>query len=213
MDQTSFKAYYRRNLPHIHLPQARYFITFRLANSLPQEVVERLRAEYNDSLTDEERSSGDVLNERQRIYFEKFDQLLDESSVGDRWLERAEIADCVFDALRFYDGTSYDLLCCTVMSNHVHMLVDHSFDSSGKRIEEVLQSIKKYTARRSNHLLDRTGAQFWQHESYDHIVRDEQEAENVIRYILYNPVKAGLCNEWHAWKHTYLKEEYRRFFR
>jgi len=212
MTQSSFKTYYRRNLPHIHLSQARYFITFRLANSLPNEVVERLRAEYDDSLKHEIHTSNDAMNERQRAYFQKFDQLLDESSIGDRWLERTEIADCVIEALRFYDGTSYDLLCCTVMSNHVHMLVDHSFDISGRRIEEILQSIKKYTARKSNQLLDRTGEQFWQYESYDHVVRDEQESENTIRYILYNPVKAGLCNEWQTWKHTYLKEEYRSFY-
>lgn len=212
MTQPSFKSYYRRNLPHIHLPQARYFITFRLANSLPQEVVERLRAEYNDTMTHELRGAVDEMSERQRCYFEKFDQLLDESSVGDRWLERTEIADCVIDALRYYDGTSYDLLCCTVMSNHVHMLVDHSFDTSGNRIEEILQSIKKYTARTSNQLLDRTGEQFWQYESYDHVVRNEQESENTIRYILYNPVKAGLCKEWQEWKYTYLKKEYRSFY-
>ena len=37
---------------------------------------------------------------------------------------------------------------------------------------------------------------FWQHESYDHVVRDEQELIRIVRYILNNPVKAGLVANW-----------------
>lgn len=37
---------YRRNLPHIHPTGATFFVTFRLAGSLPQEVIERLRQEF-----------------------------------------------------------------------------------------------------------------------------------------------------------------------
>ena len=39
----------------------------------------------------------------------------------------------------------------------------------------------------------RTGA-FWQHESYDHWVRDDDELERVVAYINANPVKAGLAD-------------------
>ncbi|MEW5830557.1 MAG: hypothetical protein AB1846_16830 [Chloroflexota bacterium] len=45
MSQFSYKSTYRRNLPHIQPEGATLFITFRLANSLPKEVVERLLAE------------------------------------------------------------------------------------------------------------------------------------------------------------------------
>lgn len=45
MSQFSYKNYYRRNLPHIQPEGATLFITFRLANSLPKEVIEQLRIE------------------------------------------------------------------------------------------------------------------------------------------------------------------------
>lgn len=44
-------TFYRRNLPHTHPSGATFFVTFRLAGSLPAEVIERLRQE----LTEEER--------------------------------------------------------------------------------------------------------------------------------------------------------------
>ena len=40
------KIYYRRNLPHYQPSYASYFITFRLAGSLPNEVIIKLKEEY-----------------------------------------------------------------------------------------------------------------------------------------------------------------------
>ena len=47
-------------------------------------------------------------------------------------------------------------------------------------------------------LLARAG-QFWQHESYDHWVRDEDELERVVAYINANPVAAGLVARAEVW--------------
>ena len=55
-----------------------------------------------------------------------------------------------------------------------------------------MHSLKSYTANEANKLLRRTG-QFWQHESYDHWVRDEDEMERIVAYINANAVKAGLA--------------------
>jgi len=37
------KDYYKRNLPHYQPAGGEYFVTFRLANSLPQEVIQSLK--------------------------------------------------------------------------------------------------------------------------------------------------------------------------
>ena len=86
------------------------------------------------------------------------------------------------------------------MPNHVHMVVVLSADSAS--LTNTLQRLKSYTATQANKLLDRTGA-FWQPESYDHLVRPG-ELERIIRYVLENPVKAGLVDEWQKWPYTYL---------
>ncbi len=216
MANSKYKSYYRRHLPHIHPPQAKYFITFRLADSLPRHVVQELKSEYQRLISTSKKKQVEIDVEQQinqfKLYFKRFDQLLDTSQHGSLWLKIPEVAQHVADALHYHDGKTYNLICYTIMPNHVHLLIDHSIEESNSPIHTLLQSIKKYSARRANKILNRKGKRFWQNESYDHVVRYDQEMENVIRYILYNPVKAGLCKNWQKWRWTYLKEEYKRFY-
>jgi len=61
-----------------------------------------------------------------------------------------------------------------------------------------MHSLKSYTAHEANSILNRTGA-FWQTESYDHWVRDDEELERIVSYIRDNPVKAGLVKRPEDW--------------
>lgn len=69
-----------------------------------------------------------------------------------------------------------------------------------------MKSIKGISAREVNKILNQKGG-FWQSESYDHIVRDEDEFEKIIKYVIYNPVKDKLLDDWQDWEHTYLAED------
>src|SRR5436309_2857747 len=82
----------------------------------------------------------------------------------------------------------YDLLAYVVMPNHVHMLVLPKMSPS-----KFMKSLKGFTAREANLVLNRTGEPFWQAESYDHWVRNSDEGERIRGYIESNPVKAGLA--------------------
>src|SRR5262249_7895414 len=66
----------------------------------------------------------------------------------------------------------------------------------------IMQSLKGYTARKCNLALGRSG-QFWQHESFDHIIRDQGELVRVVKYVLENPVKADLAAHWRDWRWNY----------
>jgi putative transposase len=212
MINPNYKPFYRRNLPHVHPRKARYFVTFRLANSLPVNVVESLRQEFKEFLANENSTFNSAALSQFHEYFNAFDQLLDESQRGARWLSDPKVAEYVAEALRFHDGRSYTMLCWTIMPNHIHCLFDHDIDSGTPPIHLIVQSIKKYSARRANLYLERTGKKFWQNESYDHVVKDDTETENVIRYILENPVKAKLCKNWCDWKWTYLRDEFKHSY-
>jgi putative DNA methylase len=61
-----------------------------------------------------------------------------------------------------------------------------------------MHSLKSYTANKANAILGRTG-RFWQKESYDHWVRDDDELERIVNCIRANPVKAGLCVRHEDW--------------
>jgi REP-associated tyrosine transposase len=67
-----------------------------------------------------------------------------------------------------------------------------------------MKSIKGYTAREANRVLGRKG-NFWEPENYDHYVRDATEYERIVRYVLNNPVKAGLVSHWQEWVWNYLQ--------
>ena len=184
---------FRTRLP----PGATIFVTFRLAGSLPLEVLAALRQEFAAlSETDDEAATY----ARQRRYFGKFDKQLDAAHAGPVWLRQPAIARLVRQALHFNDGRKYQLVCYCLMANHVHLVV--GLPDKAPSLARTLQALKGYTGHAANALLGRTG-QFWQRESYDHVVRDAQELERIIAYVVNNPVKAGLVDDWQQWPYTY----------
>lgn len=89
----------------------------------------------------------------------------------------------------------YTLQAYVIMANHVHVLLTPLIAPS-----RLLRSPKGVTAREANKILGRIGQPFWQHESYDHWVRDTEEFERIRQYIENNPVKAGLTVEASAYR-------------
>ncbi|HAP36011.1 MAG TPA: hypothetical protein DCQ28_08740 [Bacteroidetes bacterium] len=145
-----------------------------------------------------------------RRYFLEFDRFLDNQKSNNNWLSDSRIANVVFDAIHFRDGIKYDLICFCIMPNHLHLVVEilekHKIiaDVSSKYLTKVLQSLKSYTAIKSNRILQREG-QFWQSENYDRVIRNEKEFEEVINYVVNNPVKAGFVSDAKNWQFTYCK--------
>lgn len=177
------------NLPHWTQAGASYAVTFRLADSLPAEVLRQWQEDRNYLL---ERNQQDQLTpaerqEFQKLFSEKIDAALD-AGHGECWLARPEIARVIQDALHHFDGKRYDLLAWCIMPNHVHVVFR---PTRGHGLTDILHSWKSYTATEANRALSREGA-FWQSESFDHLVRDEDDFHNQVRYILENPAKAGL---------------------
>jgi REP element-mobilizing transposase RayT len=105
------------------------------------------------------------------------------------------------------------------MPNHVHLIFTpflneqslteikfsnpRRFESSEPTLGAVMQSLKGYTAHEANKLLNRTG-RFWEVESYDHEVKDAEEFDRITKYVLNNPVKAGLVKNWEDWRWNFL---------
>ncbi|MGE5776093.1 MAG: transposase [Chloroflexota bacterium] len=203
-------AYYHRNLPHYHPIGYPLFITFRLAGSLPMDVLTEIKASEDQSAN--ERYKTEVR------YFERYDDWLDQCSSGPHWLQMENIAQIVAKETQNLNEDRYRLLAYCIMPNHIHLLIEsiineqvvHQGGTAKYPVTDTLRLLKGRTARACNLKLKRTGS-FWQHESYDHVVRDEQELEQIILYILNNPVKAGLAKEWKNWSFTYIAPELGRW--
>ncbi len=79
--------------------------------------------------------------------------------------------------------------------------------SSQYVVTKILQDMKKYTARECNKALNGSGA-FWQHESYDHVIRNSESLRRIVNYVLNNPVKAGLADKQEDWKFNYYNSNF-----
>jgi REP element-mobilizing transposase RayT len=188
------KHFHRRNLPHLYFNDGIYFITSRLINSIPMEKLEQLKNETKN-----------ISDEKQKRLFEKYDALMNSDEYGEKYLKNPKCAEIVKDTLHYPDGKEYKLICYCIMPNHFHMVFELLQNNKG--ISKIMQSIKRISARDCNTILSRSGA-FWQDESFDRWVRNEKELYFVIRYVLLNPVTAGLVNDWKDWKYTYCHPDY-----
>jgi putative transposase len=95
----------------------------------------------------------------------------------------------------FDHGRRYDLAIAVVMPDHVHLILAPRQKEPGVwyDLAEIMKGIKGVSARRINQLLQTTGT-VWQQESYDRIIRDDQELEEKMLYVWENPMKAGLTD-------------------
>jgi putative transposase len=127
MAHFDYRIYYERHLPHYQPAGATLFVTFRLAGSLPIEVIERLKAETHEKELEIGRLVDELTREKAaydagKLLFKRWDDALDECRYGPAWLQQTEVADLVSEALRFRDGKEYILEAFCVMPNHVHLV-------------------------------------------------------------------------------------------
>jgi len=191
------KHFHRRNLPHLYFDEGVYFITYRLADSLPSSKVAEIKAAIESLETNDD--------EKFKRLLKKYDDFLDSGLYGKNHLTNPEVAEICKYTLHHPDGNEFKLICYSIMPNHIHIVFELIEGNRG--ISKIMQSIKRISARKSNQILNRTG-KFWQDESYDRLVRDDKELYFIIQYVLMNPVNAGFVDNWSDWKHTFCNPEY-----
>ncbi len=160
----------RGYLPHVKAEGGQYFVTFRLVDSLPAGVLKQLA----------------TVPEKQRS--KKVEEFLD-AAHGECWLGKSNVAEVMRQTLLKFHGERYHLHAWVIMPNHVHLLIEPVGNNA---LSDILQGIKSVSAHQANALLAREG-EFWQSESYDHLIRDDDDRARCADYIAQNPVKAGLA--------------------
>lgn len=181
MPQDKHKSWHSRGyLPHFDQPGVVQFITFRLHDSLPMDLLKEWQATYKSESIEIHR---------------KVERYLDEG-VGSCHLKNPSIAILVEQALLHFDDQRYRLLAWVVMPNHVHVLIE---EMRGYHLSDVVHSWKSYTSKQAGKFLANQKASsakensFWQRDSFDRFIRDQEHLGRVLEYIHNNPVKAELC--------------------
>ncbi len=194
-----------RNLPHWTIPGATYFVTFRLADSVPQNQLRQWEQEREIWLQHHPKPWAWETAQEYRVRFEQvIDEWLD-AGHGSCLLKNPAHAEVVSTALRHFDlgendDTRYVLDAWVIMPNHVHVLIK---PLNGHQLSDILHSWKSFTANKLNKEIGKTGA-FWMAESYDHIVRDVAELAHFRDYICQNPVKAKLMPDEYAMSEAHI---------
>jgi len=209
-------------LPHFDAPRAIQHITYRLADSLPKEAVERLEFELKALPAEKQ-----TIERRRRL-----ERLLD-AGFGSRVLLRPEAARIIIETWLRFDQERYRLLAFVVMPNHCHVLIE-CLDSCP--LWKIVNSWKSYTARwinanvlgqkedkkttedsrpggrRSQEENVRAGGRrslrgsqafwqrdYWDRDYWDRFIRDERHFDATKMYIESNPVAAGLVKNPVDW--------------
>jgi putative transposase len=226
-----YKQFSRRRRPHFNPPDGTLFVTFRLAGSIPKPIVREYKAKlqwhreqlrrvqllcHGEPSSELEQWTQEVeaLN---RQWFMKTEEILHKANHGPTWLKEHAVADKVAENLHRFDGEAYRLDAYSVMSNHAHTVfrpllseLDFTQIWAGEfnqhpGLSKIMFSLKGRSARECNLILGRSGS-FWEHESFDHVVRSGK-FDKTIRYVLNNPVKAGLVEKWRDWQWNYCRSE------
>jgi REP element-mobilizing transposase RayT len=187
----------RGRLPHWETESGVYFLTFRLADSLPQPVLEKIK--QRKLIAEAAARSGRKLLKHEvklleEVSAKKIEEYLD-AGEGACYLRNPRIAQLVADALCFFEGKRYRHFAWCVMPNHVHSVFRAL---PGFELPEIVRSWKGFSSRMANRILNRSGV-FWEREYYDHLIRDNEELERAVKYVKDNPARAGLKNWKWVW--------------
>jgi len=175
-------------LPHWHQDSKLFFVTWRLADSLPAEKVQQWKDERDEWIaTHPEPWSTEIEQEYHDHFSKTIDQWLDAGS-GECILKDPAIAKIVSDALLHFDGNRYLMESFVVMPNHVHAMFRLA---PGSKLEDVMQSWKSFTSKCINQALGQEGT-LWQRDYWDRMVRDADHRANILNYIRKNPERANL---------------------
>ena len=167
---------------HWELANCVYHVCFRLADSVPQDVLAAWRSEREELLSRRKEDGLPVDREEferaQWVLSDRVAKFLD-SGHGECLLAKEGAGDLVRATILHDHGCKYVVHAIGIMPNHVHALIQPLADC---RLMKLVDQWKRITARRINRLLGRHG-QVWREDHYNRIVRDREEYRNQLNYV------------------------------
>ncbi len=139
----------RGYLPHVKREGASYFVTFRLADSLPQQVLlefKRQQVQHLRALASGE--PGSASEEEINCHFRRQIERYLDCGFGECHLRRPVIAQIVAEALLHFHNRHYVLHEWVIMPNHVHLVVwpmpNYTLSDHWVRDDEEMFRIRRY---------------------------------------------------------------------
>jgi putative transposase len=208
------KEFYRNTLPHFQQPGQAYFITWNLKDAVPPKALLRYAnqvREIKSQISCCKKSNAEKIiidklvhqyHDARRKYFLAYDNLLHASKSPIIDLSKKAYTNILREAIHFWEGRKISSFAFAVMPNHVHWVLETLKKNENENpvyLQDIMQSVKRYSATEINKLEKRKGA-LWQTECFDTTLRNDVHLHNSIEYTLRNPVKAGFVKDWKDWE-------------
>jgi REP element-mobilizing transposase RayT len=175
-------------LPHWQQVGGVYFVSFRLGDAVPRELLDQWLGERTVWL---QLHPAPWSDEVERDYHSRFSAEIErrlDAGHGACVLRDGTCAAVVAEVLRHFEGTRCQMFSWVIMPNHVHVLFTLM---AGNELGDMLHAWRLFSARKINEQKRTTGP-LWQRDYFDRLVRDAGHFARCVRYIRGNPAKARL---------------------
>ena len=171
------------NLPHWEQTGKITFVTFRLKDSMPQEVINTYKEIQKEFIrTHPQPWTPETYTEYNKVYTASMERYVD-SGYGSCILKYPSIRKHLIEAIEYYDNNRYLIYAYVIMPNHVHILLSVF---PGYELNELISSVMRFSATRINRHTGRSGV-LWQEEPFDTLVRSYNHYLHLVNYIRENP--------------------------
>lgn len=198
---------HRRYLPHYQEKNRHYSLNWRLDGELPAQIKQSL-GEMKELLrqfrSNDQPEKAENLLKHYIAATKKYDEQLGKYPPTGISLCDNPNGNVIRTAFHFYDGNLYDLHAYCIMPNHIHLLIRPFTEDDGVQVKlsEIVKRLKSYTSREIGKLNNSTG-KLWRADYFDRQIRNESDYYYSVKYILNNPVKAGLIDNPDDWRFSY----------
>jgi REP element-mobilizing transposase RayT len=176
-------------LPHWQQGSAYIFVTWRLADALPADLLRQWKTERDTWMAIHPLPwNPQTSKECDECFPERMEAWLDRGA-GRCQLREPRYRNIVSDALYHFDQERYALSSFVVMPNHVHVVFQ---PLAGNLIEDILHSWKSYTSKEIQKLTNERGS-LWQRGYWDRLMRNQIHLDRCKRYVRENPMVARLA--------------------
>ncbi|MHB1001133.1 MAG: REP-associated tyrosine transposase [Armatimonadota bacterium] len=116
------------------------------------------------------------------------------------------LCTAVVDALLWYHNNhTWNLYCYCLMPDHLHMIVSLPSRSmqSGVSAKSILTSIAQFKSYTTRQLWKYSETQnLWQRNCFDSVIDQLESVDDLIRYVLNNPVRKGIVDKWEDYPYS-----------
>ncbi|WP_455210294.1 REP-associated tyrosine transposase [Kaarinaea lacus] len=116
-----------------------------------------------------------------------------------------QLGRMVVQALRYqHEQGKVHSLAFVVMPDHLHWLVQLGADTN---LAKVMSTVKGWSTSQIRQTTNNNNHNIWQRGYFDHALRSDEDVQSVARYIVANPLRAGLVGhigEYPLWDAVWL---------